>query len=101
MIRNYDKKHINEIEIEKIPSENNIKQVESKKKEIKANELLGKKQHRTSKEDWLKQKAIKLEERKKQTKYLNKKTPKGQPVMRYQIQNLLNKIKNKKYNGEY
>jgi hypothetical protein len=50
---------------------------------------------RKSKEEYEKEKAVKLEKRKKIYKNLNKKTPKGQPVMRYQVKNLLAKIKDK------
>jgi len=42
-----------------------------------------------------KEKEEKLEKRKKLYKKLNRKTPKGQPVMKYRVENLFNKIKDK------
>jgi hypothetical protein len=55
--------------------------------------MLGKK--RKSKEEYEKEAEVKRNKRKKIYKNLNKKTPRGQPVMKYQVKNLLSKIKDK------
>ena len=50
---------------------------------------------RKSKEEHENEKHVKLQKRKNVYKKLNLKTPKGQPVMKYKVQHLLHKIKDK------
>jgi len=48
-----------------------------------------------------KERQAKLEKRKKTFAKMNKKTKFGQPIMKYRVENLLQKIKFKIRNGEY
>ncbi len=104
MIQDYDKKIVGEIEQPVI----NQHKREKKKEENKTNNIihkdispqnktnyLNKKRERKSSEEIQKEKEIKLKKRQSMYKKLNKKTPKGQPVMKYKVEHIFNKIKHK------
>jgi hypothetical protein len=101
MINSYDKNFSKDKEpkIENKPREKKVKPVVETNTQNnvpsqkgKDDKFLNKKR---TKEDWEKERAVKLQHRKKNFQKLNKKTPKGQPVMKFQVQHLLHKIKDK------
>jgi hypothetical protein len=90
-IEQFDKKLKDEVEEEKTEKTNNIQL--PKNKEKKVDKFLG--QKRKTKEEYEKEIADKRNKRKKTYRNLNKKNPKGQPVMKYQVNHLLSKITDK------
>jgi hypothetical protein len=96
-IENYDNKLIEKEYRDDKPQESNrVRTSNNINKDMKNKEdnLLQKKTKR-SKEEYEKEISEKREKRKKTYKNLNKKTPKGQPLMKYQVGHLLSKIKDK------
>jgi hypothetical protein len=99
MINSYDKKFMKD---EQPKSENKPREKKAKPvqeipqnnipQQAKDDKFLNKKR---TKEDWAKEREEKLNKRKSIYKKLNKKTPKGQPVMKFKVQHLLHKIKDK------
>jgi hypothetical protein len=101
LINSYDKNFIKDEQpqIEMKPREKKARTIQEiplnnvPKQKPNDDKYLNKK--RRTKEDWEKEKEEKLQKRKNIYKKLNKKTPKGQPVMKFQVQHLLHKIKDK------
>ncbi len=93
MIQNFDNKFNKQIDQE----DNNIKSEKKPNKfqPIEQNNKTFLNKKRKSKEEHEKEKNDKLQKRKSIYKKLNMKTPKGQPVMKYKVQHLLHKIKDK------
>jgi hypothetical protein len=103
MINNFDKKITGEIEEVKV--ENRRQKIKYTKPEQNNNStsnsqnnnfnFINKKHQRKTKEEIIKEKEDKIQQRQKTFRKLNKKTRKGQPVMKYKIEHLFNKIRNK------
>jgi hypothetical protein len=65
------------------------------KNESQGEKFLNSKRERKTFEEIEKEKELKLNKRKSTFKKLNKKTPKGQPVMKFQVEHIFKKIKEK------
>lgn len=79
--------------------DNNLKSLEMASENSQKGKYLNNKRPRKTSEEILKEKEEKLIERKKTFRKLNKKTHRGQPVMKYQMEHIFNKIKNKIQKG--
>jgi hypothetical protein len=73
--------------------------IEKSTQNVQDGKYLNNKRPRKTSEEILKEKEEKLLERKKTFMKLNKKTTRGQPVMKYQMEHIFNKIKSKLQNG--
>ncbi len=105
MINSYDKKFSRDDQTKPEPKprekkekkEKPVKEIPQQNVPVKQNKedkFLNNKKKRTQ-EDWEREKQEKMQKRKSLYKKLNQKTPKGQPVMKFQVQHLLHKIKDK------
>jgi hypothetical protein len=109
MIDNFDQKMggkkeeiVKEINNDRAEQKNNIKAVNNPNKSDKEkhDKFMNKKRERKTPEEIQKEKEEKLKIRQNKCRKLNSKTTKGQPVMKFKIEHLFDKIKSKFAKGE-
>lgn len=93
-IKDKDTQNLNKKEFNQNQNKNTNKYNDNKGK-FKDDNFLNKKQERKTKEEVDKEKLEKLNKRKSIYRKLHQKTPRGQPVMKYQVEHIFKKIKDK------